>query len=194
MQRVRLCELDRGTTLSCIARLLCVQKRNLFVTIHQHQSVYREQLLEHLLIGQLLRHAWLHDDAALEVAKPEIDRAGYDIVLEAHGIVRHVQLKTSSLKARTARQNIHLDLATKPGGCIIWTRFDEKTLDLGPFLFFGGSPGSPLPSLEQFGIARHTRGNATGYKAERVNIRVVPKGQFRQLDSIDVLYRELFGE
>ena len=40
--------------------------------IHQYQSVYREQLLEHLLIGQLLRHAWLHDEAGLEVMKPDL--------------------------------------------------------------------------------------------------------------------------
>ena len=46
------------------------------MNMDQHQSVYREQLLEHLLISQLLRHSWLYDQAQLEVAKPEVDRAG----------------------------------------------------------------------------------------------------------------------
>ena len=115
------------------------------MSIDTHQSVYREQLLEHLLISQLLRHAWLYDEAQLEVMKPEIDRAGYDIVLEAHGVCRHVQLKTSSTTAKTAKQNIHVDLGTKPSGCVVWTRFDPLTLDLGPFLFFGAKAGQPLP-------------------------------------------------
>jgi hypothetical protein len=163
------------------------------LSINQYQSVYREQLLEHLLISQLLRFAWLYDEAKLEVMKPEIDRSGFDIVLEAHGICRHVQLKTSSHSAKTAQQNIHVDLASKPSGCVIWTRFDESTLELGPFLFFGGSAGKPLPSLKNLRIAKHTRGNAKGQKAARPSIRVVPKGRFTELPTIGVLYGTLFG-
>lgn len=162
------------------------------MSIDTHQSVYREQLLEHLLISQLLRHAWLYDEAQLEVMKPEIDRAGYDIVLEAHGVCRHVQLKTSSTTAKTAKQNIHVDLGTKPSGCVVWTRFDPQTLDLGPFLFFGAKAGQPLPSLDGLTVAKHTRGNASGKKAERSNIRFVPKGKFTELASIEDLYRNLF--
>ena len=136
----------------------------------QHQSVYREQLLEHLLVGQLLRHSWLYDNARLEVMKLEIDRAGHDIVLEAHGILRHVQLKSSSLTAKTARQSLHIDLATKPAGCVIWTRFDPESLDLGPFLFFGSKVGEPLPSLDAFSVAKHAKGDATGHKGiDRLN-------------------------
>lgn len=49
------------------------------------QSVYRERLLEHLLIGDLLKHSWLHTGATLEVSQPSIDRSGHDVVLEANG-------------------------------------------------------------------------------------------------------------
>lgn len=110
-------------------------------------------MLEHLLISQLLRFAWLRDEARLEVMKPEIDRSGYDIVLEVHGVCRHVPLKTSSHSAKTSRQNIHVDLASKPSGCVIWTRF----------------------------------------KAERPSIRVLTKGKFTELASIEELYEILFG-
>jgi hypothetical protein len=30
------------------------------LTLDVHQSVYRERLLEHLLIGDLLKYSWLH--------------------------------------------------------------------------------------------------------------------------------------
>ena len=158
-----------------------------------HQSVYREQMLEHLLVSQLLRYAWIYDDAQLEVIKPEIDRSGHDIVFEAHGVMRHVQLKTSSLSAKTARQKLHVDLASKPSGCVIWTRFDSATLELGPFLYFGGVAGEPLPSLDDLPVAKHTKGDATGKKAERPNIRVLSKGRFEELATIRELYCALFG-
>ncbi len=150
-------------------------------------------MLEHLSISQLLRYAWLYDDAQLEVIKPEIDRSGHDIVFEAHGVMRHVQLKTSSLSAKTARQKLHVDLASKPSGCVIWTRFDSATLELGPFLFFGGVAGEPLPSLGDLRVAKHTKGDATGKKAERPNIRVLSEGRFEELATIRELYCTLFG-
>jgi hypothetical protein len=159
----------------------------------QHQSVYRERLLEHLLIGELLRHAWLKDDACLEVARGEIDRTGYDVVLEAHGVIRHVQFKTSSSISKTNKQNVHIGLAQKPSGCVIWSRFDPETLRLGPFLFFGAVPGKPLPSLEQLAIAKHTKGNSNGKKADRPNLRVLPRKTFESIPSTSVLYEKLFG-
>lgn len=30
------------------------------LSLNVHQSVYRERLLEHLLIGDLLKYSWLH--------------------------------------------------------------------------------------------------------------------------------------
>lgn len=76
-----------------------------------YQSSYREKLIEHLFVGELLRFAWLEKQAELEVARPEVDRSGYDVILEAGGIVRHVQLKSSSASAATAQQNVHLNWA-----------------------------------------------------------------------------------
>jgi hypothetical protein len=106
------------------------------ITLNTHQSVYREHLIEHLLIGELLKHSWLHDLASLEISKPELDRGGHDIILESTGITRHVQLKSSAHAAKTARQKIHVDLADKPSDCVIWVQFDPDTLEMGPFLFF----------------------------------------------------------
>jgi hypothetical protein len=163
------------------------------VTLDTHQSVYRERLLEHLLIGDLLRYSWLHAGAKLEVSQPSIDRSGHDVVLEANGVTRHVQLKSSSHAATTPAQKVHLGLTTKPSGCVIWTRFDRATMDLGPFLFFGAEPGLPLPSLDAFNMAKHTKGDKNGVKKDRPNLRIVRKSQFCEIADIPALYKVLFG-
>ena len=164
------------------------------LTLDIHQSVYRERLLEHLLIGDLLKYSWLHAGATLEVSQPSIDRSGHDVVLEANGVTRHLQLKSSSHAARTAAQKVHLGLASKPSGCVVWTRFDRCTMKLGPFLFFGAKPGVPLPPLDTYKVAKHTKGNKDGVKKERPNLRIVRMSQFREIADIPGLYAALFGE
>lgn len=158
-----------------------------------HQSVYRERLLEHLLIGDLLRYSWLHAGATLEVSQPSIDRSGHDVVLEANGVTRHIQLKSSSQHATTARQTIHVGLASKPSGCVVWTLFDHQTLALDAFMFFGGMPGAPLPSIADYKVAKHTKSDVNGIKKDRPNLRVVPHSTFRRLPDIPSLYAALFG-
>ncbi len=162
------------------------------MTQHTENSSYREKLIEHLFVAELLKLSWLHHSCSLEIAKPEVDNSGYDLIVEAMGTVRHVQLKTSILGGKAAFQKIHTRLAEKPSGCVVWIYIDEKTLDLGPFLFFGAEAGKPLPSLADRKVARHTKGNKDGIKAERQNIRVLPKGSFTKIESIEDLYTQLF--
>lgn len=163
------------------------------LTLDTHQSVYRERLLEHLLIGDLLKHSWLHAGAKLEVSQPSIDRSGHDVVLEANGVTRHVQLKSSSHAAMTPAQKVHVGLASKPSGCVVWTRFDRSTMKLGPFFFFGAEPGLPLLPLDGFKTAKHTKGNKDGVKKDRPNLRVVRMSKFREIADIPSLYVALFG-
>lgn len=160
--------------------------------LHYRKSSYREKLIEHLFVGALLKQSWLDGSCSLEIAKPEVDNQGYDIIAESCGVVRHIQLKTSHLTASTAKQNIHVALAGKPSGCVVWIYFDEKTLGLGSFLFFGGGAGKPLPSLDGFKTGKHTKANADGVKNERPAIREVPKAMFTKCHSIEDLYSLLF--
>jgi hypothetical protein len=81
---------------------------------HTENSSYREKLIEHLFVAELLKLSWLHHGCTLEVAKPEVDNAGYDIIAEASGVVRHIQLKTSVIGGKTAKQKIHTKLVEKP--------------------------------------------------------------------------------
>ncbi|HEX6372902.1 MAG TPA: hypothetical protein VF006_28525 [Longimicrobium sp.] len=45
---------------------------------------------------------------------------------------------------------INLRLAERPSGCVVWIWFDPDTLALGPFYWFGGAAGEPLPDIAGF--------------------------------------------
>lgn len=163
------------------------------MTQHTEHSSYREKLIEHLFVGELLKFSWLHNKCELEISKPEVDNAGYDMLGEVPGVVRHIQLKTSIIGGTAPSQKIHVRLSEKPSGCVVWIYFDETTLSLGPFLYYGSTPGQPLPALEGLRVAKHNKGNKDGFKAERPNIRVVPKSRFQTFKGIDGIYAQLFG-
>lgn len=159
---------------------------------HYLSSSFRENLVEHLFVSELLKLSWQKGDCSLEIAKPEVDNRGYDLIAEQNGIVRHIQLKSSHLQAKTLKQKANIALTSKPSGCVIWVYFNESSLELGPFLFFGGKAGEPLPSISGFKIAKHTKANAKGFKAERPEIREIPKSHFQSYYSIAKLYDVLF--
>ena len=161
---------------------------------HFIHSSFREKLIEHLLVGELLKQSWRNGDCAIEVSRPEVDRAGYDLIVECNGLVRHVQLKGAHLGSKAAHQSVQISLGAKPSGCVVWVFFDPESLELGPFMFYGGEPGKKLPSLNSFKTAKHTKGNAQGVKAEKPNHRFVNKGQFTHVDTIGDLWRLLFGD
>ena len=121
-----------------------------------------------------------------------MDRAGYDLVAEHGRCLRHIQLKAARKGSKTAKQKVHVALAEKPSGCVVWAFLDDDSLTLGPFLFFSGRPGQPLPHLNSFSVSKHTKGAAQGVKVERPNLRNVPKGRFRRLDTIEELWLTLF--
>lgn len=160
---------------------------------HFLQSSYREKLVEHLFVGEMLKRCWRRGSCSLEIARPEVDNSGYDLVAEEDGVLRHIQLKATRRSGKAASQKVHVALAKKPFGCVVWIFFDEDSLDLGPFLFFGGRAGEPLPDLSSFKVAKHTKGDATGRKAERPNIRAIPRSRFHRYETLEELYVALFG-
>src|SRR6476469_3145847 len=62
---------------------------------HSSDSSLREQALGHVFLGKLLTFMWQSGARDIEVLKSEVDRGGYDVVLESNGIIRHAQLKSS---------------------------------------------------------------------------------------------------
>jgi hypothetical protein len=160
---------------------------------HNMYSSYREMLLEHLFAGAVMRHLWLGGFSRLEMLKSQVDDSGYDLILEANSIVRHIQLKASHRGSATSRVNVNDALARKPSGCVIWMVFDPTTLDFDHFFWFGGPVGEKLRELDRFSKATHTKRNAQGEKTERPNIRAVPRTEFDRLDTIEELVTRLFG-
>ena len=160
------------------------------------RSSFYEQLVEHVFISEILQEAWYRLGQTIEVLRSEIDASGYDVVLECNGILRHVQLKTSAAGGRTAYQNVNVRLAGKPGGCVVWLvrTEDPATCRMRlSYLYFGSGAGEALPVLDGYPIARHTKGDSTGFKRERPGIRRVPKSAFEKIDSARALIERLFG-
>jgi len=48
---------------------------------HFLNSSYREKLIEHLFVGELLKLSWANKGLSLEVSKPEVDNSGYDFLI-----------------------------------------------------------------------------------------------------------------
>ena len=159
---------------------------------HSSDSSLREQALGHLFLGQLLACMWRSDARDIEVLKSEVDRGGYDIVLEANGVIRHVQLKSSFRGSKVREVDVSTKLLRKPGGCIIWLEFDRESLAIERYYWFGGKVGAALPDLG-LRISRHSKGNSEGEKNERPIHRVLTRGRFETLVNISEVVEKLFG-
>ncbi|WP_340146926.1 hypothetical protein [Halomonas sp. PA16-9] len=97
---------------------------------HSEHSSFREKLVEHLFIGELLKLSWKEFGCTLEVASPEVDNAGYDLIAEDNGVVRHIQLKASYVGGKTASQKVHTRLSEKPSVCYL-DLFQRRYLGAG---------------------------------------------------------------
>ena len=161
-------------------------------SFHSEKSSYREALVEHIFTAEVMKHFWAKRDALVEIAKPQVDYAGYDLILEANGIIRHVQLKSTHKASRLGQIELPLALRDKPSGCVVIVRFDETTLEIGPFHFFGGLAGEPLPDISAFRVARRKLRNRDGVRTERPAVRCIPLSKFTELGTLDALLTQLF--
>ncbi len=135
-------------------------------TSHYLHSSLRERIVEHVFVGDALRRLWRQRVTDVEVLRSEFDAGGYDLVMSYGKIVRHIQFKTSMADGRTASIKANLKLMNKPSGCIIWIMVTPE-LDLVSYRWLGDSPGKPLPDIRGMRVAKHTKANAEGKKAER---------------------------
>jgi len=158
---------------------------------HSINSSLREHIVEHVFVGEALRRLWRHGIVNVEVLRSEFDAHGYDLVLARGHTVRHIQLKTGLAK-RPGNVSVPLSLAEKPSGCVIWISVTDK-LDLGPYFWFGGAAGEPLPGVSGYSIPLRATHNKLGVRPPRPNHRLIPKVAFKRLDSLDDVLIELFG-
>ena len=156
-----------------------------------HSSSMREKVFEHLLLAELGLEL-MHRGVEFEVLHGETDRDGYDVIIEAGSILRHIQLKVTILGGARADVSVNTRLAAKPAGCVVWLTFDPATRSFTAIRWFGNPPGQPLPELGGK-VARHSRGNAQGVKAYRDGHRIVAANRFKPIDDIAHLADKLFG-
>lgn len=160
--------------------------------LRTHRSSVLEKVLEYRFLAKITSELLKRGIDDFAVLRSDVDCDGSDLVIEAGGVIRHIQLKGLVRGGARANVTVHTRLATKPSGCVVWMVYDPDTYELGPFRWFGATPGSPLPPLGDR-VARHSRGNAGGVKAERPAHRIVRGGLFERLDSDAELVDRLFG-
>lgn len=158
---------------------------------HFHSSGL-EKVLEHRFIAELTNCLWLEGCRDFEVLRSEVDANGYDLVVDAKGVLRHIQLKSMRKGGKKQHVSVNMRLAAKPAGCVVWYDYDPDTLRLGPFRWFGSIPGLGLPDTGEK-VARHSKGDATGAKNAKPGHRVLRKSKFTAADTIADLVPLLFG-
>jgi hypothetical protein len=67
-------------------------------------------------------------------------------------------------------------------------------LDMGPFFWFGGKPGEPLPPVAHYPNPLRQTHNKDGQRPARQNHRVVPASEFQRLPTLKDVLVALFGE
>jgi hypothetical protein len=151
----------------------------------------REKILEHRLVSDLAE-LMLRRGVELDVMRGEFDAQGHDVVFEAAGIIRHVQLKAMVAGGKRREVNVNVRLRSRPSGCVVWMVYDPLTLRVTEYRWFGAAPGEPMPDLGNR-IARHSKGNADGTKLERLGHRLLGSRNFLSLTTVAELADCLFG-
>lgn len=162
------------------------------INIASQHSVLRERIVEHAFVTELLKSLWKRHEFDIEILRSEFDRGGYDLVFTKSNIIRHVQLKVMKKDGRRSHFDVSLELAKKPSGCVLIILVND--VDAESYLWFGAEPNSPLPDLQKFKTAKHTKGNSEGKKAERPNLRRVNRNKFEELKTFDAVLERLFGK
>jgi hypothetical protein len=145
-----------------------------------------EKLMEHIFLSEVLQECWFRRRQVVEVLRAEVDAAGYDVVLEARGRIRHVQLKASRQDGKTSKQTINSKLVDRIGGCVVWIAYDVEEESGRARLKYRWWDGDAQERPSTPG--RNTR---TG--RERPNTFVLKKSDFDVIGGITLLVDRLFG-
>ena len=68
---------------------------------HSEYSSFREKLIEHLFVGELLKLSWQRGNCTLTIASLEVDNSGCDVIAEDRQFVRHSRVANRGLDAET---------------------------------------------------------------------------------------------
>ncbi|MFP1132344.1 hypothetical protein [Asticcacaulis sp. W401b] len=160
---------------------------------HALYSTLRENIIEHIFAGELLKLLWQRGIVDAEILKSEFDAGGYDLVLSCRDVTRHIQLKIAREGGSRSDVSVNLNLAKKPSGCVVWIVVNDD-LDFKNFLWFGSEePHNPLPPIDHMKVAKHAKGTAEGIKNERPNHRLVKRSNFTSVATLEGVLFKLLG-
>ena len=129
-------------------------------------------------------------DAALSVIRTKgFSATTVDKLCSAAGVTKGAFFHQAAGKVSVGSAS-----AEKPSGCVVWIGLSKETLELGPFMWFGGSPGKPLPDISAHPNPKRATHNAEGVQPPRKNHYILPSAAFTKLDILDELIVRLFGE
>jgi hypothetical protein len=148
--------------------------------------------LEHAFVAQVTAELWRRGVFDFAVSHSEVDNSGYDLIIEANGVTRHIQLKAMQVAGARRDFGLQRRLAAKPSGCAVLMLHDPVTLNIAEYRIFAGLPGAPIPDLGDR-LVKHTKGNSLGEKSERPALRNVPISKFSAVSGIASLVDALFG-
>jgi hypothetical protein len=140
-----------------------------------------ENMMEHVFLGELLRHMWFDRHEIVEVAKAQVDSWGYDVVLTTDSTTRYVQLKTS------VPADVHMRLAHRDGGCVV-AALPGSGADALEYRFWDASSG--MTGLDKAKSTTYKKGQTQ--RNERPTHRVVPASHFTGKLGVSELCQHLF--
>ena len=145
--------------------------------VHYQHSTYREKLLEHIFLGELLQCGWLaNPQRRVDVVRPEVDDRGYDLLLECENVRRYIQLKSSKII------DINQMLFDLPGACVIKISYGLAHGRIALlYRYFGEGPG------ERFDFNRTVR-------VRNPNKRRILMSQFNDNCGAPELFEQLFPQ
>jgi len=153
------------------------QTISLIMNDYKH-SLFREALLENKFLADFFEHIWLNDLVSdIEIMKPTIDNAGYDLVIANSNKTLFLQLKG---KKKGARNPIPVNekLFSKPKAGILLIECDDtngQSIQLNyRYLNTDDLEPNELPN------AKHPKGDANGEKKEKPHTKKVNIGQFQK--------------
>ncbi|MCG6858308.1 MAG: hypothetical protein LJE67_09590 [Salaquimonas sp.] len=157
---------------------------------HHLNSSLRENIIEHLFIGEMLKLLWRRGVTDCEILKSEFDGYGYDLVVSVGKLTRHLQMKSGN--KNPTRVSVNLSLAAKQSGCVLFVVVNDD-LEFVRFFWLGDEPGAPLPDIKSKSIAKRTTRNKQGDRPERENHRELKRIDFTELSSFEEVVDELVG-
>jgi len=196
-----LCEAHRAVGPGLAAEVLPAPKKAPEVTGEQRleamarRSSHVENVLTHALIAKIAQELWRRDPwLELQVFKADVDDAGFDLVLGCQGVMRFIQIKQTHLQGKAVKYSIRLDFARLKGACAVVLVYNAANLEIDHCLFFGGTPGEPMPDIEANPVSISPgRRTADGERKERENYRDVPRRAFTGSQDMPELVNRLFG-